>query len=53
MTRNTARHLAIQLSFAAAASGREPEELADEFFSRAHFDTLSSEDELYAELPTG
>ena len=53
MTRNTARHLAIQLSFAAAASGREPEELAGELFTQEHFDTLSAEDELYAELPKG
>lgn len=53
MTRNTARHLAIQLSFAAASSGREPEELAGDFFTREHFDSLSPEDELYAEVPTG
>lgn len=53
MTRNTARHLAIQLSFAAAASGRSPEELAGDFFSPEHFATLSELDELYSELPSG
>ena len=51
MTRSAARELAIQLSFAAAASGREPEELADEFFSEEHFASLAGENELYAELP--
>ncbi len=51
MTRTAARELAIQLSFAAAAAGREPGELADDFFSEEHFATLSGENELYAELP--
>lgn len=51
MTRTAARELAIQLSFAAAAAGREPDELADEFFSEEHFATLAEENELYAELP--
>ena len=53
MTRNKARHLAIQLCFAAAASGRDPQELAGDFFSPEHFATLSELDELYAELPCG
>lgn len=53
MNRNTARHLAIQLSFAAAASGRDARELADDFFTKEHFDTLSAEDGLYAEVPEG
>ena len=51
MTRSTARHLAIQLCFAAAASGRAPKELAEDFFSEEHFATLSELDEMYAELP--
>lgn len=51
MTRSTARHLAIQLCFAAAASGREPRELAGDFFTEEHFATLRDVDELYAELP--
>ena len=51
MTRTAARELAIQLSFAAAAAGRAPDELADEFFSEEHFASLAGEDELYAELP--
>lgn len=53
MTRSTARHLAIQLCFAAAASGAEPLELADDFFSEEHFASLAEVDELYAERPTG
>lgn len=53
MTRSIARHLAIQLCFAAAASGRTPEELSEKFFTAEYFDTLSAEDELYRELPQG
>ena len=51
MNRTTARELAIQLSFAAAASGRGTDELIDDFFSEEHFATLAEENELYAELP--
>ena len=51
MTRTTAREIAIQLSFAASATGREPAEIADEFFSEEHFATLAAEDELFSEYP--
>ena len=53
MNRSTARHLAVQLCFAAAASGRSPAELAEDFFTEEHFDSLRDLDELYAELPAG
>ncbi|MBQ5978186.1 MAG: transcription antitermination factor NusB [Oscillospiraceae bacterium] len=53
MTRSIARHLAIQLCFAAAASGCSPAELADDFFTEEHFSSLADVDELYAELPKG
>ena len=53
MTRSTARHLAIQLCFAAAASGRSPAELAEDFFTMDHFASLAEVDELYFELPRG
>lgn len=53
MTRSTARHLAIQLCFAAAASGRAPADLAEDFFTEEHFASLADVDELYAELPKG
>lgn len=53
MTRSIARHLAIQLCFAAAASGRAPGDLAEDFFSEEHFASLAEVDELYAELPSG
>lgn len=53
MTRSTARHLAIQLCFAAAASGRAPRELAEDFFTEEHFAGLADVDELYTELPKG
>jgi len=51
MTRTTAREIAIQLCFAAAANGRTPEEIADEFFSERHYGTLAEENELFAERP--
>lgn len=51
MTRTTAREIAIQLGFAAAANGDEPAEMADRFFSDEHYSTLAEESELYAEVP--
>ena len=51
MTRTTAREIAIQLGFAAAATGEEPSALLDRFFDQSHYATLSSEDELYRDYP--
>jgi N utilization substance protein B len=51
MKRTTARELAIQMSFAAAASGMEPAEMLDSFFDREHYDSLGAEQELFAEYP--
>ena len=51
MKRSSARELAIQLSFAAAASGVEPTELMDRFFDREHYDSLGSELDLCQEYP--
>ena len=51
MTRKTAREIAIQLSFAAAAAGRDPLELLDEFFSEDHYASLAAECPLYEEQP--
>ena len=51
MTRSTAREIAIQLGFAAAASKLDPNELIDSFFSQEHYETLAAEDELFAQLP--
>ena len=51
MKRTAARELAIQLSFAAAASGVAPAELMDTFFAPEHYDTLVEELELCAEYP--
>ncbi len=51
MKRTTARELAIQLSFAAAASGVAPEEMLESFFDREHYDSLGAEQELFAEYP--
>ena len=51
MTRTTAREIAIQLGFAAAATGESPQELLDRFFEPEHFASLSPEDALYAQFP--
>ena len=51
MTRKTAREIAIQLSFAAAAAKLSPDELADTFFSEEHYATLAAEQVLFAERP--
>ena len=51
MTRTTAREIAIQLGFAAAATGESPEDTVRRFFEEEHYATLSAEDELYQELP--
>ena len=37
MTRTTAREIAIQLGFAAAATGETPQELFDRFFEQEHY----------------
>ena len=51
MTRKTAREIAVELCFAAAANEIGTDELLDAFFEREHYATLAAEDELYAELP--
>ena len=51
MKRSAARELAIQLSFAAAATGAEPAEMLDAFFEKEHYDSLCSEEELCLEYP--
>ena len=51
MTRTAAREIAIQLSSAASAAGREPEALLEDFFSEEHFKSLAEENELFQEYP--
>lgn len=51
MTRSTAREIAIQLGFAAAASKLDLNELMETFFSEEHYGTLAAEDELFSQLP--
>lgn len=51
MTRKTAREIAVELCFAAAANEVNTEELLDAFFSEEHYATLASENELFAEFP--
>lgn len=51
MTRTTAREIAIQLGFAAAAAGETPQDSLDRFFEPEHYSSLAQEDELYAQFP--
>ena len=51
MTRTAAREIAVQLCFAAAASGAEPGMLLDGFFSKEHFESLAEENDLFSEYP--
>lgn len=51
MTRKTAREIAVELCFAAAAGGCGADELLDSFFSEEHYATLASENEIYADRP--
>ena len=53
MTRKTAREIAVELCFAAAANELGTDELLDSFFEREHYATLAEENELYAERPDG
>ena len=51
MTRKTAREIAVELCFAAAANGSDTAELLDAFFEDGHYATLGAENELFAEKP--
>ena len=51
MTRKTAREIAVELCFAAAANEIGTDELLDAFFAEEHYTTLASENELFAERP--
>ena len=51
MKRSTAREIAIQLSFAAAAANAEPDELIERFFDPDYYGSLAAEQELFAEYP--
>ena len=47
MTRTNARELAIQLGFAAAATGEDPAAILDRFFEEEHYASLAAEDALF------
>jgi len=51
MTRKTAREIALQLCFAAAAADLEPTELMETFFEQEHYRSLGEEQELYRDYP--
>ena len=52
MKRTAARELAIQLGFAAAANGQEPETVIADFFEPDHYASMAEEGELYTEKPS-
>lgn len=51
MKRTTAREIAVQLGFYAAAAEKPVAEIIDDFFDRDYYATLADIDELYAEYP--
>ncbi len=51
MTRNTAREIAVHLAYELSFTDVPTEELLDERLNKERFETLSGEDELYAEAP--
>lgn len=51
MTRTAARQIAIQLGFAAAATGEEPLDICDSFFEKEYYESLSRENKLFSEYP--
>ena len=51
MVRNTAREIAIHLSYELSFNDREIDALLDERLSAETFETLSTEDPIYAEAP--
>lgn len=51
MKRTTARQIAVQLGFYAAASGKPADQIAEEFFDEDYYSSLISVDELYSEYP--
>lgn len=51
MTRTTAREIALQLGFAAAASEDFAQDVLDAFFEPEHYESLSGESPLFQEYP--
>ena len=51
MVRNTAREIAIHLSYQLNFTREAPEKLLEEYLSPEHFAELAEEDESYRELP--
>ena len=51
MKRTTAREIAVQLAFAAAATDTSALQAAEELFDRDYYEQLASESELYSEYP--
>lgn len=51
MKRTTAREIAVQIAFAAAATDSSALEAAEELFDRDYYEQLASESDLYEEYP--
>lgn len=52
MTRTAAREIAIQLGFAVASTGQDPEAAVEAFFEPGHYASLADEGPLYGEKPS-
>lgn len=52
MTRTAAREIAVQLGYAVAVTGQEPEAVVENFFEPEHYATMAEEDELYKAEPS-
>ncbi len=51
MTRRTAREIAMHLSYATVMNRMDIGQLLDDFFDPEYFDTLKTEDQVYADYP--
>ena len=51
MKRTTAREIAVQLGFYAAASEKPVADIVDEFFDKEYYSTLAEAHEIFAEYP--
>lgn len=52
MVRSAAREIAIQLGFAVASTGAEPQAAVEEFLDPAHYEGLADESGVFAEKPS-
>ncbi len=51
MTRTTAREIAIQIGFAASATGEKLTDMMERFLEKEHYESLAQENPLYEQYP--